>query len=380
MAVLRRRYSPVQLGLLLLLAMSLLAPLLGQATTAQAGDQARYLPALLHGTDWLWLLALIVPAWAPWRRQDGRLHLCLLLAVVLLDYVMLRLAGQTAQRLLSDDATAGRVSLGAGFWLLQFYVVLQGRESLRQLELVRPLSWLAALLLCLPMIWLLLSGQCDQLSLLRAYRHHAMAFDQALWRHLALVFLTMLPAALLGTVLGLACDEHPRMARQLVAVLNTLQTLPAIAVCALLFVLLGLGSRDGAGVGMFPSLLFLLLFALPPIAQGTLAALRQIPQAARDSALGIGLTEWQCFRQVELPLGLPVYLTALRRTTLQTVGLAAVAALIGAGGLGSLLFEGLSARAVDVTGLGVLAVVLLAMLVDASFRLAICLIGIPPHD
>ncbi|WP_215779760.1 ABC transporter permease [Paludibacterium sp. B53371] len=380
MAVLKRRYSPVQLGLLILLGAALLAPLLGQASTAQSGDQARYLPALLQGTNWLWLLVLIVPAWAPWRRQDGRLHLCLLLAVVLLDYAMLRLAGQTAQRLLPDDAAAGRVSLGAGFWLLQLYAVLQGRESLRQLELSRPLCWLTACLLCLPLIWLLHSGQCDQLSLLRAYRRHATTVDQALWRHLLLLLLTMLPATVLGTVLGLACDEHPRMARQLLAVLKALQTLPALAVCAVLFVLLGPGSHDAARVSIMPSLLVLLLFALPPVAQGTLAALRQIPRTARDSARGIGLTEWQCFRQVELPLGLPVYLSALRTTTLQTIGLAAVAALIGAGGLGTLLFEGLSARAVDLIGLGVLPIVLLAMLVDASFRLAISLIGVPPHD
>lgn len=116
------------------------------------------------------------------------------------------------------------------------------------------------------------------------------------------------------------------------------------------------------------------------MAHGTLAALRQVPTAARDSARGIGMSPWQLLARVELPLALPVFLSGLRVTTVQAVGLAAVAALIGAGGFGAILFQGLSASAPDQTLLGVLPIALLAAACDAAFKIVISRMDHAAHD
>jgi len=96
--------------------------------------------------------------------------------------------------------------------------------------------------------------------------------------------------------------------------------------------------------------------------------LQQVPASVIDAANGMGMREWQRLRQVEIPLALPVWVSALRLTAVQLVGLAVVAALIGAGGLGAIIFQGLLSSALDLVLLGVLPVVALALAVDAAFR------------
>jgi osmoprotectant transport system permease protein len=110
----------------------------------------------------------------------------------------------------------------------------------------------------------------------------------------------------------------------------------------------------------------LTLYALLPIVHHTSAGLQQVPAAAVEAARGMGMTTRQVFWQVQLPLALPVWLAGLRVTTVQLIGLAVVAALIGAGGFGALVFQGLASSALDLVMLGVLPVVALALLADAA--------------
>jgi osmoprotectant transport system permease protein len=99
------------------------------------------------------------------------------------------------------------------------------------------------------------------------------------------------------------------------------------------------------------------------------SGLKQVPADALAAAVGMGLTPRQVFWKVELPLALPVLLSGLRVTTVQIVGLAVVAALVGAGGFGALMFQGLFSSALDLVLLGALPVVALAIGVDAGFQL-----------
>jgi len=268
------------------------------------------------------------------------------------------------------------VSFGGGFWLLQLLLLLQLAEALQVLAGSLPRRVLLLLLAQLPLLWLLLSGRLDSLSLLREYHNNQDAFDDALLRHLQLVLFSVLPALLLGGALGVWAYRSARFARLLFPVLNVLQTIPSIALFGLLIgplawlgrQLPGLGI---AGVGLAPALLALSLYALLPVVRGTLAGLQQVPPAVREAARGMGMTPWQIMLQVETPLALPVFLSGLRITAVQAVGLAAVAALIGAGGFGAIMFQGLSASALDQVLLGVLPVLLLALLVDVAFRLLI---------
>ena len=115
---------------------------------------------------------------------------------------------------------------------------------------------------------------------------------------------------------------------------------------------------------MAPAIVALVLYALLPVVRNTVAGLAGVDPAVIEAARGMGLTSGQIFRQVELPLALPVLLAGLRIVIVQAIGLAVVAALIGAGGLGSFVFEGLGQYAVDLVLLGALPAILLALAAD----------------
>jgi len=129
-----------------------------------------------------------------------------------------------------------------------------------------------------------------------------------------------------------------------------------------------LGQMGIRGVGLAPAVLALLLYALLPIVRSAVAGLEQVPAAPAMAARAMGMTPRQVLWQVELPLALPVLVIGLRTAVVQTTGLAAVTALVGAGGLGSILFDGLFSAANELVMLGVIPIVLLAVLADSVFK------------
>lgn len=375
-----RLHSRVRLLLVLLsLATALGLPLLTYAPNRLLTGQGIGLLDLLQsgsGLRWLALLPALPLLLAAWWQPGVWRERAVYLAALWLGAALWWLAGSEAMLRAGGEDALARVSFGGGFWLLQLLLLLQLAEALQVLAAGLPQRVLLLLLAQLPLLLLLLSGTLDSLSLLREYHNNQDAFDDALLRHVQLVLFSVLPALLLGGVLGVWSYRSARFAGLLFPVLNVLQTIPSIALFGLLIgplawlgrQLPGLGI---AGVGLAPALLALSLYALLPVVRGTLAGLQQVPPAVREAARGMGMTPWQIMLQVETPLALPVFLSGLRITTVQAVGLAAVAALIGAGGFGAIMFQGLSASALDQVLLGVLPVVLLALLVDVAFRLLI---------
>jgi osmoprotectant transport system permease protein len=233
---------------------------------------------------------------------------------------------------------------------------------------------LTQLVVLLPVAVLLASGALDQLSLLKEYANRRGVFQAAGWRHLQIVFSTLLPALLVGVPLGVAASRSERLARPLFALLNVVQTVPSIALFGLLMAPLGalavlLPGLGIQGIGLWPAVIALDLYALLPIVHATASGLRQVPPAVVSAAVGMGLTPRQCFWQVEAPLALPVLLSGFRVTTVQVVGLTVVAALIGAGGFGAVMFQGLFSSAIDLVLLGVLPVLALALAADACLAL-----------
>jgi osmoprotectant transport system permease protein len=122
------------------------------------------------------------------------------------------------------------------------------------------------------------------------------------------------------------------------------------------------------GVGLAPAVLALWMYSLLPVVRGTLAGLDSVSADAREAARAMGMRARQVAWHVELPLALPVLLQGLRTATNQAIGLAAVTALIGAGGLGAIMFDGLFSAAHDVVLLGVLPIIAIAWLADAAFQ------------
>jgi osmoprotectant transport system permease protein len=207
-------------------------------------------------------------------------------------------------------------------------------------------------------------------------------FGDALVRHIVIVLAALLPTVLIGLPLGVLAQRRAGLRRAVFPVLNIIQTIPSIALFGLLIgplsglvVLVPALARLGiSGVGLAPAVIALVAYSLLPVVRNTVEGLDGVPHQVSDAARGMGMTGGQSFWRVQLPLAAPVMLSGLRITAVQAVGLAAVSALIGAGGLGAIMFQGLFANALDLVLLGALPVIGLAVAVDMGFRLAASLL------
>ena len=292
--------------------------------------------------------------------------------------------GRAASDLAQSGSALARTSPGSGWWLWLALSLLACSDVIRRLTPHPVWRWLLhAQLWWLPVV-LLLSGQLDNLSLLKEYVNRQDVFDDALGRHLTLLFATLLPSLVIGLLIGLWCYRHPTRQSPVFAVLNIIQTVPSVALFGLLIAPLAglvstfpwLSSLGVAGTGMTPALIALILYALLPLVRGVVAGLNQVPAEVLESAKGMGMSASQRFWRVRFPLALPILLRSIRVVAVQTVGMAVIAALIGAGGFGALVFQGLLSSALDLVLLGVIPVIALAVVVDALFALGIALLEV----
>lgn len=191
-------------------------------------------------------------------------------------------------------------------------------------------------------------------------------FDPPLWRlaltHLGLVTVATLFVVLVGVPLAVAVTRPHRDAwRQLAETLVGLgQTVPTLAVLALAVPVLGFGWQ--------PALLGLVVYGLLPVVSSGVAGLRGVDHAVLDAARGMGMSEWQRLRRVELPLARPVMLAGLRTSVVYNVGTATIGAALGAGGLGDPIINGLSQQNTALVLVGALLAALLALSLDALFE------------
>ncbi len=284
--------------------------------------------------------------------------------------------GHAAQDLASRAPPASRVSPGAAFWILAGCAALAVVDALQRLR-AGPLARLVAVAVIVAgVLALAAAGTFDALSIAQEYASRRQVFADALVRHVLLVVGSVGPAILIGFPLGIAGTRFPALQGPLFAVLNILQTIPSIALFGLLIVPLSalafavprLAEFGVGGIGVAPAIVALVLYALLPVVRNTTAGLSGVERAVIDAARGMGLTAGQIFRRVELPLASPVLLAGLRIVLVQAIGLAVVAALIGAGGLGTFVFEGLGQYAVDLVLLGALPAIFLALAADFALQ------------
>lgn len=267
-----------------------------------------------------------------------------------------------------------RTSLGAGFWTLAALAWMAALDAVARLQLKTLPRLLLQSALFAPLLLSLSAGQ--DLSIAKEYANQSDVFGPAILRHLQIVLLAIAPAVAIGVPLAWRMTRAPRLRETLLPLLNVIQTIPSIALFGLLMAPLAwlaaqapaLGRLGISGVGLAPAVLALLLYALLPIVRSALAGLEQVPTATVTAARAMGMTPRQVLWHVELPLALPVLLIGLRTAVVQTTGLAAVTALVGAGGLGSIMFDGLFSAANELVMLGVIPIVLLALLADHFFK------------
>lgn len=277
--------------------------------------------------------------------------------------------------------TFARVSPSLGFWLLALSFALLAADALTRLNL-GPWARLAALAVAAAATALLLaSGAWDNLSLLKEYASRQDTFWREAGQHLRLAFGSMAAACLVGLPLGILAHRVRRLRAPVLQVLNVVQTIPSIALFGILIAPLGylaahvplLAALGVRGIGAAPAFIALFLYSLLPVVANTVTGLSQVPAAVTDAARGMGLSARQRLWQVELPLALPVILAGIRIVLVQNLGLATVAALIGGGGFGTFVFQGIGQTAIDLVLLGAIPTVALsfaaAIILDAIIDL-----------
>jgi osmoprotectant transport system permease protein len=179
--------------------------------------------------------------------------------------------------------------------------------------------------------------------------------------HIVLVLLSTLIAVAIGVPLGVALTRRPRLAKPILGFANVVQTIPSLALFGFLIPLPLLG-----GIGARTAITALVVYALLPILQNTYTGVLSVDPAVIEAATGIGMTPRQRLRAVELPLALPVVLAGVRIATVVSIGLATIAAAIGAGGLGVLIYRGVAIVDHRLILAGAVPAALLALSADAG--------------
>lgn len=180
-------------------------------------------------------------------------------------------------------------------------------------------------------------------------------------QHLELTATAVVIALAIALPLGVLVATYREVAPPVLWLLGAIYTIPSLAFLALLIPTQGLGRR--------PALIALVAYAQIFLVRNIAAGLRGVDRATLEAARGLGMTAWQVFRKVRLPLALPVVIAGIRIAFVTTISLATVAAWINAGGLGALLFDGISRNNPSQILAGAIAITALAVLADVLLRL-----------
>jgi osmoprotectant transport system permease protein len=175
------------------------------------------------------------------------------------------------------------------------------------------------------------------MKLIEFFLRHQREILQATLEHVWLVGLTMLFAILIGVPLGILVTRKPWLSKPILGGANIAETIPSLALFGFLLPVPWLGGRaDRLAIAA------LTLYALLPIIRNTSAGIAGVEPAVREAARGMGMTDGQILMQVELPLSFSTMLAGIRVATVLTIGIATIAAAVGAGGLGEFIFRGLA--------------------------------------
>ncbi len=353
------------LGALPMLAGALLPWALLRPNRLAPGEYLHLPPALILGLLGLAALPLLSAFLQP-RLTGLAASLALLAGVwVLGDQTRAALAGQ---------ADFARASAASGVWLflLGAGITAYGARLVSPSPGVRLLAWA-----WLPGVLALgLGGHLSAWSVIVEGQSEGPRWTQELAGHLRLVGGALALAVGLGAPLAVWASGRERAAGALLGLASGVQTIPSLALLGLLIAPLSalsnalpalrdLGVR---GIGVAPALSAMTLYALLPVLRGGVVGLRGVSPDVVDAARGMGMTAPQVFWRVRLPLALPVWLSGVRQAAVLLVGVAAVAALIGAGGLGTYIFKGLQSGAADLILLGAVPAALLAVALDTALR------------
>jgi len=287
---------------------------------------------------------------------------------ILPSLMLIALSGASINGLDYNPLTA-RISLGLGF-----YVITAGVLVL--LSQFKAYKW--NLLLMVISIGLCAGfNLIPNLGLVKEFNNIQDRLVQAIGSHLILSLSSALTAVVPGIILGYLSASRPKWREWIMGIVNVFQVAPTLSLLGLVMIPLSLLSKSFPvlaslgikGIGFTPAFIVLTLYCLLPIVANAYAGFKQLDEAVLSSAKGMGLTKTQILTQVSLPLASPIILSGIRTALTQNIGNAILAGLVGGGGLGAIIFLGLSQAAPDLVLLGTIPVVIMALIIDQIFEL-----------
>lgn len=298
-----------------------------------------------------------------------------IVASLLLVGSMLLLAaglGIAATSLIGDQPPAARARLASGSFASMMVLGIGLLITVR-LARARWLEWLAGLLLVGGAIAIAASGLFDALSVVVEYRARQELIASALFGHLGL----SLGGLILAVFLTLALAPWTALQRVVDVVVNGIQVVPAVALFGALVAMMSavlsvtpvLRAAGLGALGPAPAILGIAAYLMLPLWRGLDAAMRAPDQTTLDAARALGLSPAGIVRAVRLPIGAPVLVGAVRVAAVQSIGLATLGALVGAGGLGAIVFDGMAQFAPDLILLGAIPIVALSLAANVGIGL-----------
>ncbi|MGF1734871.1 ABC transporter permease [Photobacterium satsumensis] len=291
-------------------------------------------------------------------------------------FLLVYIVGISANNLIAEASPFARVSLGSGFWTSLFLLGLLLTDVVIKLNLrgLKRLLFISSVVIAI--VGIFETGSLDNLSIIKEYQNQETFWQQAI-RHVQLSFGSLIPAIVVGIPLGIKCHRSQAVRRTVVPILNVLQTIPSLAMFGILMIPLSyialrfpaLSDLGIKGIGAAPAVIALFFYSLLPIVSNTIAGFDKLDPKTLDAAKGMGMNARQILFGIELPLALPVILSGIRIVVTMNIGLVAVAGLIGGGGFGTYIFQGLGQTATDLVILGAIPTLILsfvsAVLIDA---------------
>lgn len=189
-------------------------------------------------------------------------------------------------------------------------------------------------------------------------------YFQSVGEHFRISIIAILISSIIGISFGYLCTKFSKSEKWIVSLFQVLRIIPSLAILILLIPVMGTGFQ--------PAMTALVLLAIPPILMNTITGLQEVPAFMLETAYGIGMTERQVLWRVKFPLASPLILTGIKTAVIEIVASATLAAKIGAGGLGSLIFTGLGLNRTDLLLIGGISVAILSivsgLLIDLADR------------
>ncbi|TYB31080.1 MAG: ABC transporter permease subunit [Candidatus Mcinerneyibacterium aminivorans] len=270
-----------------------------------------------------------------------------------------------------------RISLSGGAWmmLLAAYIVIFSVKKENFLKRWEKIIFPNLFLIVTSI--LLLNGFFDNLSIIQEFHIRKDKFLYEFFNHLSIAFYTVLMGTILGVSLGVLAYKKKKFKPAVLSFVGFFQTIPGLALFGLFIAPLAflsykypfLRNIGIKGIGRTPALIGLTLYALLPMVRNTYEGLKNIDRSILKVGSGMGMNNIQIFFKIEIPLSVPVILSGLRISTIQAIGNTTLAALIGAGGLGTFVFQGIGQGAPDLIILGAIPIIALSLGADIILRM-----------